>query len=105
MPAPFSIQKLTWRNNEMKTFPLPVALVRPGKDGAPDVELKEVTMMEPKGSALRGLETIAILRMDYTAHRIIIPRLCPQLTANDLDAMCPRNLLAVQQEVVGFFVE
>ncbi|APU00421.1 hypothetical protein [Aeromonas phage 3] len=88
-----------------KTVPLPTAIIRPGKDGAPDTEVKEVVMHEPKGGALRGLETVAILRMDYTAHRTLIPRMCPQLTANDIDAMDPKTLLAVQSEVVGFFVE
>lgn len=83
----------------MKIVPLPTPIKRG------EIELTKVTMREPKGGELRGLETVAILRMDYTAHRTLIPRICPELTANDVDAMDPKNLLEVQQAVVGFFVE
>lgn len=103
MLALFSFINLTGAT--MKTITLPTPIIRTGKEGAEPTELKEVTMMEPKGSALRGLETIAVLRMDFAAHRTLIPRICPQLTANDIDAMDPKTLLAVQTEVVGFFVE
>lgn len=89
----------------MKKITLPTPIVRPGRDGAEPTTVTEVTMHEPKAGSLRGLETVAILRMDYNAHRTIIPRVCPELTANDIDNMDPKTLLAVQQEVVGFFVE
>ncbi|ANZ52214.1 putative tail protein [Aeromonas phage Ahp2] len=84
---------------------LPTPIKRtPGPEGE-DRDVKEVMLREPKGGDLRGFETVAILRMDYTAHRTLIPRICPQLTANDIDQMDPKTLLAVQQEVVGFFVD
>lgn len=83
----------------MKKIKLPTPVKRESGD------VTEVTIHEPKAGSLRGLETVAILRMDYNTHRTIIPRVCPELTANDIDAMDPKTLLALQQEVVGFFVE
>ncbi|MGL5215824.1 MAG: phage tail assembly protein [Aeromonas hydrophila] len=89
----------------MNIVKLPTPIKRtPGPEGE-DRDIKEVTLREPRGGDLRGFETVAILRMDYTAHRTLIPRICPQVTANDLDAMDPKTLLALQTEVVGFFVE
>lgn len=89
----------------MKPITLPTPIKRtPGPEGE-DRDVKVVTMREPKGGDLRGFETMAILRMDYTAHRTLIPRICPEITANDLDVMDPKTLLALQSEVVGFFVE
>lgn len=88
----------------MKPVKLPTPIKRtPGPEGE-DRDVKEVTFREPKGGDLRGFETIAILRMDYNAHRTLIPRICPQVTANDIDAMDPKTLLALQTEVVDFFV-
>ncbi|QIZ02634.1 tail protein E [Aeromonas phage AhyVDH1] len=89
----------------MKPITLPTPIKRtPGPEGE-DRDLKIVHLREPKGGDLRGVETVAILRMDYGTMRTLIPRICSQLTANDLDAMDPKTLLAVQQEVVGFFVD
>lgn len=83
----------------MKKVKLPSPLKRESGD------IKEVHIREPKGGDLRGFEIVSILRMDYTAHRTLIPRICPEITANDIDQMDPRTLVAVQSEVVGFFVE
>ncbi|MGL5286164.1 MAG: phage tail assembly protein [Aeromonas sp.] len=81
----------------------PVTLPTPIKRG--ETEISVVHFRAPKGGELRGLETIALLRMDYVSHRTLIPRICPEITANDIDQMDPKTLLEVQQEVVGFFVE
>ncbi|MGL5589074.1 MAG: phage tail assembly protein [Aeromonas veronii] len=89
----------------MKTVKLPTPIKRPAGPEGEDRDVKEVSIREPRAGELRGLETVALLRMDYNSHRTIIPRLCPQLTANDVDGMDPKTLLAVQQEIVSFFVE
>ncbi|MGY3887187.1 phage tail assembly protein [Aeromonas aquatica] len=83
----------------MKTVELPT----PIKIGETDVA--EFSIREPRSGELRGLEVASILRMDYNTHRTLIPRICPQLTANVMDQLSPKNLLAVQTEVVGFFVD
>ncbi|MGL4355663.1 MAG: phage tail assembly protein [Aeromonas sobria] len=81
----------------------PIKLPTPIQRG--ETEIKDIQLRQPRAGELRGLETVALLRMDYNSHRTLIPRLCPVLTANDIDAMDPKTLLAIQQEVVGFFVE
>lgn len=83
----------------MKAITLPTPIKRGDKD------ITEVHLREPKGGDLRGFSTVDVLRMEYAAHRTLIPRLCPEITANDIDAMDPKTLLAIQSELVGFFVE
>ncbi|MGL4755663.1 MAG: phage tail assembly protein [Aeromonadaceae bacterium] len=89
----------------MITIKLPTPIKRKEGPNGENNDISEVMMREPKGGELRGLETLALIRMDYASHRTLIPRICPQITANDIDAMDPKTLLAVQQELVGFFVE
>lgn len=89
----------------MMKVTLPTSIKRPAGPAGESRDITEIHLKEPKGGDLRGFETVAILRMDYNAHRTLIPRICPQVTANDIDAMDPKTLLAVQTEVVGFFVE
>ena len=89
----------------MKSVKLPTPIKRPVGPEGENRDITEVQLREPRAGELRGLETVALLRMDYNSHRTIIPRLCPQLTAADIDAMAAKTLLAVQQEIVGFFVE
>ncbi|MGL4755181.1 MAG: phage tail assembly protein [Aeromonadaceae bacterium] len=80
-----------------------VKLPEPVKRG--DKLIEEITLREPVAGTLRGLETVAVLRMDYAAHQTLIPRICPDLTKDDIANMSPKTLLAVQSEVVGFFVD
>lgn len=77
-----------------------VLLKKPLKQG--DNEITEVTLREPSTGELRGLEMFSILRMDVNTHRTLVPRLS-KLTANEYDMLSPRDLLSVQEEVVGFF--
>ncbi len=79
-----------------------VTLKTPIKRG--ENEIKEVQLREPKSGELRGLDNFSVLRMDVNAHRTLVPRIS-NLTANEFDALPPKDLLAVQQEVVAFFTE
>ena len=79
-----------------------VTLKTPIKRG--ENEIKEVQLREPKSGELRGLDNFSVLRMDVNTHRTLVPRIS-NLTANEFDALPPKDLLAVQQEVVAFFTE
>lgn len=89
----------------MKTVKLPDPIQRTRGPEGEDRNIKEVQLRQPRAGELRGLEVVSLLRMDFNSHRTLLPRICPMLTANDIDAMTPKTLLELQQEVVGFFVE
>ena len=80
-----------------------VILPKPIKLG--EREIKEVQIRKPKAGEMRGLKTMDILQMDITAHRTLIPRLCPDITASVFDELEPENLTILQGEVVSFFVD
>lgn len=79
-----------------------VTLTSPLKRG--DQEITEVTLREPRAGELRGLEMFDVIRMGVNAHRTLVPRIS-NITANEFDALAPRDLLSVNTEVVGFFTE
>lgn len=69
-----------------------------------DTEIKIATFREPDTGSLRGLEMFGVLRMDINTHRILVPRIS-NLDSNLFDALSPRDLVAVQNMVVNFFME
>ena len=77
-----------------------VALSKPIKRGEKTVN--EVTLREPSAGELRGLDNFDVMRMNVTAHRTLIPRIS-DITANEFDQLPPKDLIAIQTEVVGFF--
>lgn len=80
----------------------PVVLTRPIKRG--ETEITEVTMREPGAGELRGLDMFDVIRMNVTAHRTLVPRIA-NITANEYDMLAPKDLMALQTEVVAFFME
>jgi hypothetical protein len=80
----------------------PVTLKRPLKRG--ETEITEVTFREPGAGELRGLDMFDVIRMNVTAHRTLVPRIS-NITANEFDVLSPKDLMAVQTEVVAFFME
>lgn len=80
-----------------------VKLPDPVKRG--DKLIEEITLRQPAAGALRGLETVSVLRMDFVSHQTLIPRICSELTKDDIANMTPKTLLAVQTEIVDFFVD
>jgi hypothetical protein len=80
----------------------PVTLKRPLKRG--ETEITEVTFREPGAGELRGLDMFDVIRMNVTAHRTLVPRIS-NITANEFDLLSPKDLMAVQTEVVAFFME
>ncbi|GHC34713.1 tail protein [Kushneria pakistanensis] len=87
---------------ETRTVPLANPITRGKDDSAQTIDT--VTLREPTSGELRGLDNFSILRMDINAHRTLVPRLS-NITVNEFDALRPKDLLAVQQEVVAFFTE
>lgn len=79
-----------------------VTLSSPVKRG--DAEISTVELREPSAGELRGLDNFDVLRMNVGAHRTLIPRIS-NITANEFDLLRPKDLIAVQQEVVAFFME
>jgi hypothetical protein len=79
----------------------PVTLKRPLKRG--ETEITEVTFREPGAGELRGLDMFDVIRMNVTAHRTLVPRIS-NITANEFDVLSPKDLMAVQTEVVAFFM-
>jgi hypothetical protein len=77
-----------------------VTLSKPIKRG--DKEITEISLREPTAGELRGLDNFDVMRMNVTAHRALIPRIS-ELTANEFDQLPPKDLIAIQSEVVGFF--
>jgi predicted pyridoxine 5'-phosphate oxidase superfamily flavin-nucleotide-binding protein len=79
-----------------------LTLNKPLKRG--DNEIKTVTFREPDTGSLRGLEMFGVLRMDINTHRTLVPRIS-NLDANLFDMLSPKDLVAVQNKVVSFFME
>lgn len=80
----------------------PVPLTRPLKRG--DTEINDVALREPGAGELRGLDMFDVIRMNVTAHRALVPRIS-SITANEFDMLSAKDLMAVQTEVVAFFME
>ena len=79
-----------------------VTLKTPIKNG--DKEITTLELRTPKAGEMRGLKTMDLLQMDITAHRTLLPRICPELTAAMFDDLEAENLTAIQSEVTSFFL-
>lgn len=79
-----------------------VKLSKPIKRG--DKEITEVNVREPSAGELRGLDNHDVLRMSVSAHRKLLPRISC-ITANEFDQLPPKDLIALQSEVVSFFTD
>ena len=69
-----------------------------------DNTVTEFNFREPDTGSLRGLEMFGILRMDINTHRTLVPRIS-DCDANMFDMLSPKDMVAVQNTVVNFFVE
>lgn len=77
-----------------------ITLNTPIKRGETDIT--DITLREPKAGELRKLDVFDLLRMNVSAHRILIPRIC-ELTANEFDELPPSDLVKIQTEINLFF--
>lgn len=81
----------------------PVTLSRPVRRD--DGDVTEVRLAEPMAGQLRGLKQSDLVQMDVGAMLTLLPRITrPHLNEPECDALTPRDLLKLSQEVVLFFV-
>ncbi|MBU2708817.1 phage tail assembly protein [Zooshikella marina] len=63
--------------------------------------IEKVTLREPRAGELRGLEILAIARMDVNSLRILLPRIS-ELTINEVDQLHPADLTKFGNELTVF---
>lgn len=68
-----------------------------------ETEIKTIELRAPKAGELRGLNNFDVIQANVTAHRTLIPRIS-NITVNEFDSLDPADLMAVQQEVIAFFM-
>lgn len=77
-------------------------LKKPIKRG--EKEITSINLQEPNSGSLRGLELMAIMRMDVTQVRKLTARIS-DITEPEFDMLCPADIASVSADVVGFFME
>lgn len=79
-----------------------VELTAPLKVG--DNEIAKLTLRKPAAGELRGIKLLDVLQMDASAHAVLVPRICSELTDQSqfwlLDAT---DLMNVMGTVLSFF--
>lgn len=68
-----------------------------------ETKIKTIELRAPKAGELRGLNNFDVIQANVTAHRTLIPRIS-NITVNEFDLLDPADLMAVQQEVIAFFM-
>lgn len=67
--------------------------------------ITEVTLREPLGGDMRGLNVQQLNQSDYNAVRTLVPRIAtPMLLETDFDAMPAPDIAAFAGEILGFFM-
>ena len=80
-----------------------VKLQRPIVRG--DQTITEVTLREPVGGDMRGLNVQQLNQSDYNALRTLVPRIAsPMLLESDFDTMPAPDIAAFAGEILGFFM-
>lgn len=70
-----------------------------------DTLITGIQIRRPMGGALRGLTIKDVIEMDYVAIRTLVPRIStPALTLQNVDELCPADLLSVSMEISSFFI-
>jgi hypothetical protein len=80
-----------------------ITLDTPIKRG--ETEITEIVLTKPNAGALRGVALMPLLQMDVNALAVVLPRIStPTLTAQDVLALDPADLLQLSTEVTGFLL-
>jgi hypothetical protein len=81
----------------------PITLDTPIKRG--DATITEITLNKPASGALRGVALVPLLQMDVNALALVLPRIStPTLTAQEVLALDPADLLQLSTEVTNFLL-
>lgn len=86
-----------------KTLSDPVTLEVPVKRGSEAIG--EVRVRRPHSGEMRGLNLHDLLKLDVDAMMKVLPRVTvPSLTAAEVDALDPADLVALSSEIADFLV-
>jgi len=67
--------------------------------------ITEITLRKPDSGGLRGVSLTALLQMDVDALTAVVPRIStPTLTAPEVRAMDPADLVQIGGAVAGFLL-
>jgi len=68
--------------------------------------ITEITLRKPAAGELRGVALTALLQMDVDALTAVVPRIStPTLTAAEVRAMDPADLVQIGGAVAGFLLQ
>lgn len=68
--------------------------------------ITEITLRKPAAGELRGVSLTALLQMDVDALTAVVPRIStPTLTAAEVRAMDPADLVQIGGGVAGFLLQ
>lgn len=70
-----------------------------------DKSISQITIRKPKAGALRGVKLADLLQLDVDAICKVVPRICPDITENEMRDLDPADLTEVSTAVIGFFVK
>ena len=80
-----------------------ITLDTPIKRG--ETTITEITLNKPASGALRGVALVPLLQMDVNALALVLPRIStPTLTAQEILALDPADLLQLSTEVTNFLL-
>lgn len=69
-------------------------------------EITSVVVRKPQSGALRGTRLQGLMDMDVNAMMVVLPRVTtPALTAQEINAMDPADLVSLSVEVVTFLLK
>lgn len=68
--------------------------------------IDRITLRKPNSGELRGVSLVELLQMDVTSLIKVVPRISsPALTAIEVTAMDPADLLALSSKISGFLLQ
>lgn len=81
-----------------------ITLVKPIERKGAD-PITEVTLHSPSAGALRGMNGLDFMRMDFSATQKIVPRIStPALLPDEIAALGAPDLMQLATAVAGFFM-
>lgn len=88
---------------ENKPTTVTVTLEYPIQRG--EQKITAITLRRPRAGELRGVKLMDLLQMDVAALHVVLPRVTsPVLTAHDVAALEPADMMQLGAEVSGFFM-